>query len=448
MAFHGFAGRFVETVEPHSEADPLALLSQFLVAFGNMIGRGPHFTAEADRHSMNLFLGIVGTTSKGRKGSSWGHVRRLLARVDPVWVSEHLVSGLTSGEGVIWAVRDPSLAGPGRKGLRQSSADQYPDPGIADKRLLIFGAELSSVLKVMERAGNTLSTTIRDAWDGGDLRILAKNSPTKATAPHISIVAHITDDELRKNLHGTELTNGFANRFLWAFVDRSKALPDGGNLPDSELESMSNALRVIVSRARVVGRMEREGAAAELWREVYPELSEGKAGIVGAVTSRAEAQVMRVACIYALLDESPLVQLCHLQAALALWDRFEKSCRFIWGDGPANRAAARILDRLDMAPQGVLRSDLYALFSRHVGAREVEVALNEIETSGQAVRLNLPSRGRPGERWFARALAPGNQSAEDANGTSRSIGPTLLSLPSRQRQTDQGDRNGRESEDV
>ena len=41
-AFHGLAGTFVRTVEPHSEADPAALLLQFLVAFGSAAGREPH----------------------------------------------------------------------------------------------------------------------------------------------------------------------------------------------------------------------------------------------------------------------------------------------------------------------------------------------------------------------------------------------------------------------
>jgi len=46
-AFRSLAGEFVAMLEPHTEADPAALLLSFLVAFGNMVGRGPHFVAEA-----------------------------------------------------------------------------------------------------------------------------------------------------------------------------------------------------------------------------------------------------------------------------------------------------------------------------------------------------------------------------------------------------------------
>ena len=71
------------------------------------------------------------------------------------------------------------------------------------------------MLKVMTREGNTLSPVIRSAWDSGDLRSLTKNSPARATGAHVSIIGHITKDELRRLLTETESANGFANRFLF-----------------------------------------------------------------------------------------------------------------------------------------------------------------------------------------------------------------------------------------
>ena len=47
----------------------LAAIPALYVAFGILIGRTAHFTAEADTHYCNLFLSLVGTTSKGRKGT-------------------------------------------------------------------------------------------------------------------------------------------------------------------------------------------------------------------------------------------------------------------------------------------------------------------------------------------------------------------------------------------
>src|SRR5215469_1212858 len=100
------------------------------------------------------------------------------------------------------------------KGENVKYVETVIDPGVADKRLLVIESEFARTMMVIRRDGNTLSPVIRDAWDRGALAILTKNSPAQATGAHISIIGHITTDELRRNLDSTALTNGFANRFL------------------------------------------------------------------------------------------------------------------------------------------------------------------------------------------------------------------------------------------
>ncbi|MFN0317199.1 MAG: hypothetical protein ACKVQA_19435, partial [Burkholderiales bacterium] len=59
-ALHGIAGEFVRMVEPNTEADPAAILMQFLGAFGALVGRGPHYQVERDQHHANLYVLLVG----------------------------------------------------------------------------------------------------------------------------------------------------------------------------------------------------------------------------------------------------------------------------------------------------------------------------------------------------------------------------------------------------
>jgi len=105
-ALHGLAGDFVKTIEPETESDNVALLTQFLITFGNVVGRCPHFIAEADKHFTIGNVCLVGETAKGKKGSSLGHVQRVFQRVDEDWTKNCVHSGLSSGEGLIWCVRD------------------------------------------------------------------------------------------------------------------------------------------------------------------------------------------------------------------------------------------------------------------------------------------------------------------------------------------------------
>ena len=173
-ALHGLPGEIVGAMEPHTEADPVALLGNLLCAFGNAVGRGAHFRIGEDLHYLNLFAAFVGESSKARKGMSWNFVRGLLSVVDEDWERERTVSGLSSGEGLIYAVRDR---------VERENRDgelEVVDEGVRDKRLLAIESELAGPLKLMNREGNILSAVIRQAWDGTDLRTLTKNSPTKA----------------------------------------------------------------------------------------------------------------------------------------------------------------------------------------------------------------------------------------------------------------------------
>ena len=404
-AFHGLAGEIVRTIEPHSESDPAALLVSLLAAFGNACRRGPGFQVEGDFHATNLYVVVVGDTAKGRKGTSWGQVRRLFEAADPEWTGERTASGLTSGEGLIFHVRDPQSKQVAEK-VKGKPTGQYVeevvDAGVDDKRLLVFEGEFAQVLKVMGREGNTLSPVIRDLWDRGDVRTLSKNSPVRATGALVSILAHVTADELRRGLTGTEIANGFANRFLFVCARRSKQLPEGGDLSDDELRPLADRLRDALRLAGVQGRLERDVDARSHWADVYGELSEGRPGLLGAATSRAEAQVGRLAVLYALLDHAGEVRAEHLRAALALWDYCHRSAAHVFGAALGDPLADELLERLRWAgPKGLTRTEIRDAFRRNRSGDEIDRALAQLERLRLARRQAEPTKGRPAERWSA-----------------------------------------------
>ncbi len=227
-AYYGLAGKIVRSLAPHTEADPVAILLPFLAMFGNVIGPLAHYQVEGDQHRAKLFVALSGATAKGRKGTALGRVRQILAIAAPEWERDNINTGLSSGEGVIFHVRDAVTK------LNKEGAQEVVDSGVPDKRLMLVTEEFAGALSVMERAGNTLSSILRDAWGTSRLQTMTKNSPLKGTGSHISIVAHITDDELRSKLTKVEMANGFANRFLFAKVKRSKELPFGGDLDPAD----------------------------------------------------------------------------------------------------------------------------------------------------------------------------------------------------------------------
>jgi len=399
-AFYGLAGDIVRAIDPHTESDPAAILLQTLVGFGNAVGRSAYYIADAAYHYANLYVVLVGRTSKGRKGSSWQNTFTLLKGVDPEWAEHCAASGLSSGEGLIWQVRDPiTKQVPVKvKGRFTGEYDEViEDHGVADKRLLVQEGEFANVLKVMQREGNTLSPVLRLAWDTGTLRSMVKNSPARATGAHVSIVGHVTKDELRRDLDKTEAANGFGNRFLWVCVQRSKKLPDGGRIHTVDFSDIQRRLGEALSNAKEATLITRDGEARDLWHAVYSDLSEGAPGMVGGLTSRAEAQVMRLACVYALLDVCRVVRRPHLEAALAVWDYCEASTRYVFGSSLGDPVADEIYRLLCTRPQGLTRTDISRHFGNNREGAQVGRALVLLADQGKA-RMQTE---KTGGRWFA-----------------------------------------------
>jgi hypothetical protein len=394
-AYHGLAGEIVRAIEPHSEADPVALLSQLLLAFGSQIGRHAHCLVEADEHYGNLFATLVGSTAHGRKGTSWGHIRRQILQVDES-ANERIDSGLSSGEGLIYRLRDEQVKS-------EDGEEKVVDAGVTDKRLLLIEPEFASVLRAIGRESNRLSALLRKAWDWGELSNLTRNSPLKATNAHVSIAAHITTDELRRHLTETEAANGFGNRFLWFCVRRSKLLPRGGGLDERELAPLAWRLKEAIEFGQGVGRVERDDEAWELWEEAYESLTADRQGLHGAMTARGDAQVLRLSLLYALLDRSDVVRRPHLEAALALWDYAERSAAYIFGDSLGDPVVDEILRALRrVGDAGLTRTDLSNLFGRNAKKEQLDAAVQALAEKGLARCELEETGGRKAERWRAR----------------------------------------------
>jgi len=405
-AYHGLAGEIVRAIEPETEADAAALLLSLLAAVGNVVGAGPHWRVGMREHGLRIYPVFVGQTSKARKGTSWGAIKPLFRLAFPEWLSGQVASGLSSGEGLIYCVRDEMRKTEPikEKGRIVDYQEVVIDPGVDDKRAFIIEEEFASVLKVMSRESNILSAIIRQAWDDGDLRTLTKNMPMTATGAHITIVGHVTQHELLRYLDDTEAGNGFANRFIWACVRRSKVLPDGGRIDPAMLDHFADQLQTVVRTSEYIGLIERDEQAAALWRDVYGPLSEGGLGLLGAVTSRAEAQVMRLAAIYAVLDETPTMTVEHLKAALAVWRYVEQSAAFIFGDSLGDPIADTVLRALRQSGE-MTQTEIANLFGRNQKAARIDQALGLLLSANKVLRMTREpegGRGRPAVVWSSR----------------------------------------------
>jgi hypothetical protein len=309
---------------------------------------------------------------------------------DPT-IAERILTGLSSGEGHVWAVRDPTAQ----------------DPGVSDRRLLALEPEFASVLKAAGREISTLSPTLRSAWDGRPLQLLTRTAPARASAAHISLIGHITQTELRHHLSAIELANGLANRIVIIACRRTRLLPEGGNGDPLAGTGLMRVLGGAIAHAQNAGRVRLDKHARELWHHAYTtQLAATPPGIAGALLARAEAHVIRLGLLYTLADGERQIGTEHLQAALALWDYAARSAHWALQGATGDPLAEQIHAALQAHPGGLTRSQISDALQHNHPAHQIQQALDALTLASRATRAQIPTAGRPAELWTATPHQP------------------------------------------
>jgi hypothetical protein len=199
---------------------------------------------------------------------------------------------------------------------------------------------------------------------------------------------------------------------LWVCARRSKFLPFGGQIQDSAFDRLVARMRAVVEWGKTPRTMEFSGEAREAWEKVYPALSADRAGLLGATVARASAQAIRLAMLYAVLDRSELIEVDHLRAALEVWSYCEASAEFIFGDQLGDPDADAILAALRSSSQGLTRTQIRDLFSRHLSTNRIERALTTLATHNLATITHAQTSGRSAEVWRPRGATEATKATE------------------------------------
>ena len=403
---YGLVGDVAQAGSSNTEANPFAIAAAMLAYFGAAVGRGPYMPIGDDWNHARLFMVHVGRSSRGRKGTAKKLIYRINSAVKAL--DEYLVpqvhrGGLSTREGLALMIHD---------GYKDGKNEV---PAVEDKRLLVVESEFANILHQSKRDGNTLSAALRDAWDGTSIRPAVKTCRVWASDPHIGIIGDVTPSELRELMHARELTNGFANRFIFFWAEGDKVLPfpqyTPKNVVDALAERVAQVLRFAGADRHVdkdVMRMEFSSEAASLYARLYRgELRDRSAGehITGLLDRRAPV-LLRLAMLFALTDQTNVIAVNHINVAMA-WVRYwVDSVKFIFqsavdeaGAAATTDMAQRIVTYLAAHGQATRTELTKGCFGGHVSKAALDKALDELITaSPPAIEVQTVPRpnGQPG----------------------------------------------------
>lgn len=372
LALYGSLGEATIELTKNSEAAPPAVLGCLLTLAGNYMNGRRYVQVGKDVHYAILFLLVIGKSAKGRKGFAKNLALDFFTQVDPTF-KLRMKTGLTSGEGLVAMVSD--FYEKQESGVKKAELIKRPEE---EKIRVVVESEGARLLRVMERTGNTLSAVLRDVWDASDLAVENKNSPIRSTRPLVSLIGNITLDELKLTMQSIEISNGFANRFLAVFTERTRIEPKGGKFDDHRIKVIADNIRQkALQSANLKQRIFRfTDEADEFWFRLYTEFAEHEAeGMIGSLTARAEPMILRIAMIYAYYDGEELIDFQHLQAAYHLWNYSEQSWRYVYGDSLGNPLADEILKYLRSSATPCSRTDINNHFQRNRTKEQLQAAL-------------------------------------------------------------------------
>jgi hypothetical protein len=376
-ARYGLAGEVVAAIEPHSESDPAALLADFLTMFGNRVGPDAAIIIEGAGHPARHYTLLVGPTGTGRKGTSHDNNVLIFDR----WSGAKEIGGLSSGEGLLQAIQNRGY----------------------NKNVLAYEPEFARVLRVMERRGNTISDILRTLWDRGYGATTVRANPIEIDDVHLSIIAHITPTELRSLVRQTDVMNGFINRFLLVYSERSKLLPLATGVPAELRKQLNLRVERAIDLAGRVWEMSRSSDASEMWVAAYPGFHPETEGLAAAAVARAEAHVARLSVTYALTDGSEVIEAEHLAAALALWRYCTDTARMVFDKSSGDLAVERDLNRIEQVllatgPNGITLTELQGRFSNHM--KELRGKIGKLVEQGRAFTEEEETGGAPRLRCY------------------------------------------------
>ncbi len=242
---------------------------------------------------------------------------------------------------------------------------------------------------------------MRSAWDGRPLAILTRTAPARATSAHITLIGHITQEELRRHTTTIELANGYLNRILIIACRRQRLLPEGGHPDPLASTDLTRLLTSTLKHAQKAGQICLDPDARELWHHAYRQLAQPLPGILGQITARAEAHTIRLALLYTLADGKRQIGPPHLHAALALQDYATRSAAWALTGATGQPLAEQIHVALQANPAGLTRSQISDTLKHNQPAGQIDIALRALQATGRAIVTQIATGGRPAQLWTA-----------------------------------------------
>jgi hypothetical protein len=230
-----------------------------------------------------------------------------------------------------------------------------------------------------------------------------------------------------------ELTNGFANRFMMFWAERTKMIAFPRATRQEDVDALAERVLKVLQFCQAERWVDRDQMRVELSPEArkryeklyHGELNDNAAGErITALIERRAPMLLRLAMLFALCDLTSTVEVHHVNAALA-WVRYGvESVKFIFASAAdevdvaeTNDTAQKIVDFLRDQGKATRKQITVDCFKGHTPKSRIDAALDELlKANPPAISVESVPRppGSPGSPTKIYRIT-GAKSAKSAN---------------------------------
>ncbi len=373
--------QYMQILEDVTEAPRSYHLFTFLTIVGMLVGRSAYISWGADKIFPNLWTMIVGHTGRARKSSTINKGRAILNDIAP---DVQVLSSLSTWEGLLSAM--------------QRSNDNIV---LRNEVTIVCMSEFDGFLKKTRQDSIAhLIPQLCDLYDcQADVRSVTKGNPLVVKNPFFSILAGIQPEVLEKSFQSNDVHGGFAGRFIYVYDVSDKEIP----IPIWNKQKEYNALLMELNAIKITNTKERAYAISddciEIWNLFYHtyRTPNGDPPLLLQLNDRMQNHVLKIAMLFAILDESDNIDKKHLVDAVSIgyWLMYNNRKLFgMLGISEQQRIEQKIIDLIGV---GVCnRREIFQSLSGRITGRDFDYAITGlIKADVIYEQLMKNQRGRP-----------------------------------------------------
>jgi hypothetical protein len=330
ICFNGWVGDYVSMMLPLSEAPESFHLASGLGLIGATAGRKVSARYTRRIYANHYFM-LVGISGYSRKDTAIEFATEFPDHMD----------GRAFNSAPFQVLRDVGSS----QGLLERMKD-HPNIWlyITEYEQLAANAHRSST--------STIFSTLTQAWNTPPtIENVTKGSPIQANLPYLSIVAAVQPEILSQSMLPSDISSGFASR--WLFVPGEGGEPIPYPPPINEAEAHAHYAKLLNIIEGYGGsdrptRLELSPDAVERWTDWYMADRRHKpdSDDEASMRSRLSVHIQKIALTYAIgQGERQYIQLSQLDAAIAFvewsWLHTREMLKD-WGTSPINALEVRI----------------------------------------------------------------------------------------------------------